>query len=130
MPSPLDYINSQVFRDRLIARNLAPYPKSPNRPDPPITFPYIQSNSGVIDSPDVLIDSPVFADRLYPLNQYGAEGGYRQVPDPNALLNTKSNEGEYGPGQQDAHIIDQAPIEAQRYRPLNAFGPGSQTQVK
>lgn len=125
MRSPLDYVNSEVFRERLMVRNLAPYRKSPSQPNPPITFPYEQSNISVIDSPDALIDTPVFADRLYPLNQYGADGGYKQVPDPNALLNTKSNEGEYGPGQQDAHIIDQAPIEAQRYRPLNAFGPGN-----
>ena len=96
MGSPLDFISSDGFRKKLITRNLTPYAKSPNRPTLPINIEYIQSDTSVQDSPDQLIDTPSFANQLYPLNQYGNEGGYEQVPDPGALLNTKSNEGEYG----------------------------------
>jgi hypothetical protein len=105
-----------------MVRNLAPYAKAPNQPQPPITFPIIQQDLSVVDSPDTLIDTPIFADRLYPLNQYGADGGYEQVPDPNGLSNTHSNEGEYG--VQDAHIIDEGYQEARTWKAINAYGDG------
>ena len=124
--SPLDLVNSDAFRKKLITRNLTPYAKAPNRPSLPTNLPYIQTDSSVQDSPDQLIDEPSFANQLYPLNQWGAEGGFQQVPDPGALLNTKSNEGEYGPGQQDAHILDQASIEQYNWKPKNAYSNGTQ----
>jgi outer membrane protein OmpA-like peptidoglycan-associated protein len=124
--SPLDLVNSDAFRKKLVVRNLTPYAKSPNRPSFPINIPYIQTDSSVQDSPDQLIDEPSLANVLYPLNQWGAEGGYKQVPDPGALLNTKSNEGEYGPGQQDAHILDQASVEQYNWKPKNAYSNGTQ----
>ena len=124
MGSPLDFVSSDGFRKKLITRNLTPYAKSPNRPTLPINIEYIQSDTSVQDSPDQLIDTPSFANQLYPLNQYGNEGGYEQVPDPGALLNTKSNEGEYG--FQDANIVDQSFPESQRWKPLNVFSNGNQ----
>jgi len=117
--SPLDLVNSEAFRKKLITRNLTPYIKAPNRPTPPTNYEYIQSDTSVQDSPDQLIDEPSFANQLYPLNQYGNDGGYQQVPDPGGLLNTKSNEGQYG--FQDAHLIDEGYAAIQDYRPLNAF---------
>lgn len=124
--SPLDLVNSESFRKKLITRNLTPYAKAPNRPTLPTNIEYTQSDISVQDSPDQLIDEPSFANQLYPLNQWGAEGGYQQVPDPGALTNTKSNKGEYGPGQQDARIIDQAQIEQYNWKPVNAYGNNSQ----
>lgn len=124
MGSPLDFSSSEVFRKKLIVRNLAPYAKSPSRPTPPFNTEYVQSDTSVQDSPDRLIDEPTFANQLYPLNQYGNEGGYEQVPDPNGLSNTKSNEGEYG--YQDANIIDQALPESQKWKPLNVFSNNSE----
>jgi len=123
MGSPLDLINTEGFRKRLITRNLTPYAKSPNRATLPINTEYIQSDTSVQDSPDQLIDQPTFANQLYPLNQYGNEGGYEQVPDPGALLNTKSNEGEYG--YQDANIIDQAVPESKIWKKINPYSNGS-----
>ena len=123
MGSPLDLINTEGFRKKLITRNLTPYAKSPNRATLPINTEYIQSDTSVQDSPDQLIDQPTFANKLYPLNQYGNEGGYEQVPDPGALLNTKSNEGEYG--FQDAHIIDQAGPESKNWKKINPYSNGS-----
>jgi len=125
--SPLDFVNSEGFRKKLIVRNLTPYAKAPNRPTPPFNTEYVQSDTSVQDSPDQLIDEPSFANQLYPLNQYGNEGGYEQVPDPNGLNNTKSNEGEYG--YQDANIVDQAIPESQKWKPLNVFSNGSQLQL-
>jgi hypothetical protein len=133
MASPLDYISSEVFRKKLMTRNLVPYAKSPYKATPPITYEVIQSDLSVVDSPDGLIDNPTFANKLYPLNEWGADGGYKQTQDPTGLSNTISNQGEYGPGQQDAHIIDQAARAAYTgfggivtpYLALNAFGGAS-----
>ena len=127
MGSPLDFINSDGFRKKLITRNLTPYAKAPNRPTPPFNTEYVQSDTSVQDSPDQLIDEPSFANKLYPLNQYGNEGGYEQVPDPGGLMNSKSNEGEYG--FQDANIVNQSLPESQKWKPLNVYSNGSQVQL-
>jgi len=129
MGSFLDLINSDSFRKKLIIRNLKPYSKSPNQPNLPLNYEYKQSDLPVIDSPDTLIDLPTFANSLYPLNQWGNEGGYDQVQDVNTLKNTKSNQGEYGPGQQDAKLINQALPESKIWKKLNAFGSGSDDVV-
>jgi len=123
MGSPLDLINTEGFRKKLITRNLTPYAKSPNQATLPINTEYVQSDTSVQDSPDQLIDQPTFANKLYPLNQWGNEGGYEQVPDPGSLMNTKSNEGEYG--FQDAHIIDQARPESKNWKKINPYSNGS-----
>jgi hypothetical protein len=122
--SPLDYVNSDGFRKKLITRNLVPYAKSPSRPSVQVPYEHIQSDLSVIDSPDQLIDVPSLANQLYPLNRYGNEGGYQQVPDPNGLTNSISNQGEYGPGQQDAHIVDEGYDAVRLWRPLNAYADG------
>ena len=127
MGSPLDFINSDGFRKKLITKNLTPYAKSPNRPTLPINTEYVQSDTSVQDSPDQLIDEPSFANKLFPLNQWGNEGGYKQVPDPGGLLNTKSNDGEYG--FQDANIVAQSLPESQKWKPLNVFSNGGQIQL-
>ena len=127
MGSPLDFISSDGFRKKLITRNLTPYAKSPNRPTLPINTEYIQSDTSVQDSPDQLIDEPSFANQLYPLNQWGNEGGYKQVPDPGGLMNTKSNDGEYG--FQDANIVGQSLPESQKWKPLNVYSNGGQIQL-
>jgi len=120
--SPLDFINSEFFRKKLMTRNLTPYVKSPRKVGGQINYEVIQGDVAVQDSPDELIDEPSFANRLYPLNEWGAEGGFKQVPDPTALLNTKSNKGEYGPGQQDARILDQALPESKKWKKVNVYG--------
>lgn len=127
MASLFDLTTSSGFRKKLLVRNLTPYAKSPNRPSQPIDTEYVQSDISVQDSPDQLIDVPSFANNLFPLNQYGAEGGYKQVPDPNALLNSKSNEGEYG--YQDANIVDQSLVEQKKWKPLNVYSNNSQSQL-
>lgn len=122
--SPLDFISSDGFRKKLITRNLVPYAKSPSRPSVQTNYEYIQSDASVVDTPDQLIDESSFANKLYPLNRYGHDGGYEQVPDPGSLTNSISNQGEYGPGQQNAHIVDEGYDAARTWRPLNAYADG------
>ena len=121
MGSPLDYISTEGFRKKLMTRNLVPYAKSPTPATPPITYEVVQGDISVIDSPDFLIDTTFFADKQYPLNKWGNEGGYEFAPDISGNLNTISNQGEYGPGQQDAHIVDTGFAATQLWRPLNAY---------
>ena len=118
MASPL-IVSSEVFRKKILTKNLVPYTKSPSKVTPPINYDTNLSDYAVVDSPDALIDEPTYAKTLYKNNQYGAEGGYKQVPDPSALLNTKSNEGEYG--FQDAHILDEGYEEARKWKSLNPY---------
>jgi hypothetical protein len=121
MASPLDYISTEGFRKKLMLRNLVPYAKSPSPATPPITYEVVQQDISVIDSPDFLIDTTFYADKQYPLNKWGNDGGYEFAPDISGNLNTTSNQGEYGPGQQDAHIVDTGFAATQKWRPLNAY---------
>ena len=121
MGSPLDYISTEGFRKKLIVRNLVPYAKSPSPATPPITFEVIQRDLTPVDSADFLIDTTFFADKQYTLNRWGNLGGYYQAPALSNNLNTTSNQGEYGPGQQDAHIVDTGFAATQIWRPLNAY---------
>ena len=132
MGSPLDYISTEGFRKKLIVRNLAPYSKSPTKVVPPTTYEIVQSDLVPVDSPDSFIDTPFFADKLYPLNKWGNNGGYEQLPD--LPVNTIApNKGEYGPGQQDAKLLEDAQIAAKigfpgiapPWQPLNAYGSNS-----
>ena len=132
MGSPLDFPSSEVFRKKLVVRNLKPYQKSPKFPNPPYNYETIQRDLSPVDTDDTLIDTPVLANLLYPLNQYGSDGGYKQVRDVNILQNTRSNEGEYG--FQDANIIDEGfsaaqigfPGVAPAWKPLNAYASTDQ----
>ena len=121
MASPLDYISTEGFRKKLMLRNLVPYAKSPSPATPPITYEIVQQDISVIDSPDYFIDTTFFANKQYPLNKWGNDGGYEFAPDISGNLNTTSNQGEYGPGQQDAHIVDTGFAATQKWRPLNAY---------
>jgi len=129
MGSPLDFINSSGFRTNVTVRNLVPYAKSPSKATPPLYYEYLQSDYSVKDSPDELIDTPYYANTLYPLNEWGNEGGYKEAPGINALLPRKSNQGEYGPGQQDAKILEQALPQSKEWKKVNRFSDGTQTVI-
>ena len=97
MRSPLDFGNSESFRKFLITKNLAPYKKTPLGSSPPFNYEVSPFSKilNVVDSPDKLIDQPIYANELYGKNQYGRVGGYIQTQDVNVLNNTKTNYGEY-----------------------------------
>jgi hypothetical protein len=97
MRSPLDFGNSDTFRKFLITKNLAPYKKTPLGSSPPFNYEVAPFSKilNVVDSPDKLIDQPIYANELYVKNQYGRVGGYIQTQDLNVLNNKKTNYGEY-----------------------------------
>ena len=98
MPSNLTFASTQAFRDRLLTRNLLPY-RVPGvyagQPVQQIVQEYTQSDYSIIDSPDQLISNDPFADSLYPLNQFGPNGGFNKTINIGGLANTRSNQGPY-----------------------------------
>jgi hypothetical protein len=78
--SVLSFASSSSFRDSLIARNLAPYEVQGVFTPPPGNAIYEISplnDSNVIDSPDNLISTNQLSNNLYPLNQWGPDGGFQ-----------------------------------------------------
>ncbi len=124
--SPLDYVNSQKFRTDLLTRNLKPYSKSPVKANQPIDYEYVGSNYVPVDTPDTLIDDPILANNLYRLNQWGEEGGFKPAQSVTGLLQQKSNQGPYGPYQQNAKLLDEGLPIARSQTTINSYSNGAQ----
>jgi hypothetical protein len=81
-----------------MAKNLAPYnvqgvysPQVGN-----LTYETVLGDSQVIDSPNDLIANDPYAKILYPLNEYGPNGGYNlNITYNNPPLPVNSNQGEF-----------------------------------
>ena len=126
--SPLSYTSSESFRKVLIARNLKPYtvPGVYTSPKGPVTHEEILSNYSVKDSDGTLISEDKFADKMYPLNQYGPEGGYnKNITYNNLATTTKSNEGPYNPNDTKLDLVNEFFIDAafieNRYGPVGGY---------
>jgi len=122
--STLSFVSSSSFRDALIAKNLAPYdvPGVYTPPSGPVTYETVQTVSNVIDSPDELISNDPFAQQLYPLNEYGPEGGYNlNITYNGPPLPVNSNQGEYDPTDTVLDLVNEFYIDAAYIE--NKFGP-------
>ena len=130
MPSQLSFSATKLLRDKLLTRNLTPY----NKPgvytstSAPASGEFIQNDYAVIDSPDALIDSDPFADKLYVNNVFGPSGGFNK--DINGLINTQqvtSNQGPYGatPPYTNALQVYSESFQKRQYI-KNAYSPGNQ----
>jgi len=124
--SSLSFSSTQSFRDKLIARNLAPY-NVPGVYSPPanqLTYEYIQSNLSVINSPDELIAENPFANKLYPLNEFGPEGGYNlDITYNGPLLPVDPNQGPYYPFSVSPLVLS-----SDYYLSGSAFAPNNQNR--
>ena len=70
--STLTFASTESFRNKLLAKNLAPY-NIPGVYSPPVTnltYETILSSYSTVDSPDELIAENPFANKLYPLNEF------------------------------------------------------------
>ena len=120
----LSFNNSSNFRNQLITRNLPPY-------NVPGTFSSTQSQqnyetnlsvSNVIDSSNDLIATNELADTLYPLNEYGPEGGYDgKYTVPGAPYPVDSNSGPYSLDQANVDLVNEFFIDAAYVQ--NIYGP-------
>jgi outer membrane protein OmpA-like peptidoglycan-associated protein len=124
--SSLSFISTSSFRNSLLARNLAPYTIQ-GVYTPPVsntTYETVIGDLNVVDSPNNLISDSPFPDRLYPLNEYGPEGGY-----VNTVINNKypikPNKGEYDPNDTELDLVNEFYIDAayieNRYGPIGGF---------
>lgn len=79
----------------MLVRNLPPYnvPGSYTSPGNPINFETILTVSNVTDSPNNYVSTNLFATSLYPLNEYGPEGGFGVPIGVNSVASTNNPEG-------------------------------------
>jgi len=136
--STLSFASSSSFRDVLMARNLAPY-NIAGVYSPPVsnlTYETVLNVSNVIDSPNELITNGIFSNQLYPLNEYGPNGGYNLDINYNgAPLPVNSNQGEYSPNDTVLDLVNEFFIDAayldNYYGPVGGFNDmyGVTTQI-
>ncbi len=122
--SSLSFASTSTFRNNLLGRNLAPYTVQGvfTPPISNVAYETVLTVTNVIDSPDNLIADDVFANQLYPLNEYGPDGGFNTTITFNGPpLPVASNSGEYSPNDTVLDIINEATINAQFIE--NRFGP-------
>ena len=91
----LSFGNSETFRKQLLVRNLPAYnvPGSYTSPGNPINFETILTVSNVVDSPNNYVSTNLFASNLYPLNEYGPDGGFGGPIGINSVASTNNPEG-------------------------------------
>jgi hypothetical protein len=128
MSSTLSFASSSSFRDILLAKNLVPYSVSGvyTPPASNINTEVYLNNFSVVDSPNDLIANDPFAQLLYPLNEYGPNGGYDLNINFNGpLLPVNSNQGEYAPTDTALDLVNEFFIDAayidNYYGPVGGF---------
>ena len=122
--STLSFASSSSFRDILLAKNLAPYGVTGvyTSPVSNIDTEVVLNVFNVIDSPNNLIADTPFAAQLYPLNEYGPDGGYNTTIDYNgAPLPVNSNQGEYSPDDTVLDLVNEFFIDTAYI--VNYYGP-------
>ena len=131
MPSPLSFSATLLLRNKLLVRNLKPYtkPGAFSSSYTPAPGDLVQNDYSVIDSPDALIDSDPYADKLYVTNVYGPNGGFDK--NINGLINTSSptsNKGPYGPyPPYTSALQDYSTTFQKKVYVKNAYSPNDKT---
>ena len=125
--STLSFAGSDLFRKQLLVRNLQPYkvPGVFTPTEPAVNYETNLTVSNVIDSDNSLVSTNVFAENLYPLNEYGPEGGFGQPIGINSIASTNNpqgtNQGPYDPNDTVLDIINEFYIESAYVK--NIWGP-------
>ena len=122
--SPLSFASTSSFRNTLLSKNLSPYGVTGvySPPSSDLDTETVLSAYSVIDSPNDLIANDPFAAQLYPLNQFGPNGGYNTTIDYNGVpLPINSNQGEYGPDDTVLDLVNEFFIDSAYV--VNYFGP-------
>ena len=125
--SALSFEGSSLFRKQLLVKNLPPYNVvgAYTPPEPAIDYETNLTVANVTDSNNQLVSTNVFAENLYPLNEYGPEGGYGQPIGINSIASTNNpegtNQGPYEPNDTVLDIVNEFYIEAAYVK--NIWGP-------
>jgi hypothetical protein len=120
----LSFTSSASFRNSLIARNLAPYSVQGTF-SPQVSNINYETNltvSNVLDSPNNLVSTNTQANGLYPLNEYGPDGGFGQpINLAGPPLPVDSNKGPYDPNDTVIDLVNEFFIDAAYIQ--NTYGP-------
>lgn len=122
--SPLSFASTSSFRNKLLAKNLTQYnvPGVYTPPSGPIAYEETLSNFHVENSNDLLISQNPFANNLYPLNEYGPDGGYQLGISYNGpLVTNNSNQGPYEPTDTALDLVNEFFIDSAYIQ--NIYGP-------
>jgi hypothetical protein len=120
-------IKSGRHKEKLLARNLQAYavPGVFSPQQPTVNYETNLSESSVIDSNNTLVSTNTEAQKLYPLNEYGPEGGFGSPIGLNSVASTNNpegtNQGPYAPQDTQLDIINEFFIESAYV--TNKFGP-------
>ena len=123
----LSFGNSDAFRKQLLVKNLTPYnvPGTYTSPGDPVDYEVVLSVNNVIDSPNNFVSTNLFAQDLYPLNEYGPEGGFSNPIGINSVASTNNpegtNQGPYDPIDTVLDIVNEFHIESAYV--TNKWGP-------
>ena len=125
--STLSFAGSQSFREKLLVRNLQAYavPGVFTPLQPVVNYETNLTDSSVIDSNNSLVSTNTLAQQLYPLNEYGPEGGFGQPIGINTIASTNdpegTNQGPYNPQDTSLDLINEFFIESAYV--TNVWGP-------
>jgi len=122
MSSSLSFVSTESFRNNLLVKNLPPY--SVTGVFGPVTNVVQQTNLNVfsvVDSPNNLVSTNQFANSVYPLNEYGPDGGFDNPINVNNLLPVDPNQGPYDINDSNLELVNEFFIDSAYVK--NIFGP-------
>ena len=120
----LSFGNSESFRKQLLVRNLPPYnvPGAYTSPGNPVNYETNIGSLNVVDSPNNYVSTNLFANDLYPLNEFGPDGGFGPPVNVNLVPVLDPNQGPYYPKEgTNLDIINEFFIESAYV--TNKWGP-------
>jgi outer membrane protein OmpA-like peptidoglycan-associated protein len=120
----LSFGNSETFRKQLLVRNLPPYnvPGAYTSPGNPVNYETNIGSLNVVDSPNNYVSTNLFANDLYPLNEFGPDGGFGPPVNVNLVPVLDPNQGPYYPKEgTNLDIINEFFIESAYV--TNKWGP-------
>jgi len=123
----LSFSASDQFRKKLIASNLEPYfVKGSGTRVVPKNQAYTKETTWIdvplVNQPDMIDTSIPEKKRLYTVNQYGPDGGYKTTANNDVVINN-SNEGEFNFASPQTKKFDEAQFSQKNLITKNLFGP-------
>ena len=123
----LSFSASDQFRKKLIASNLEPYfVKGAGTRVVPKNQAYTKETTWIdvplVNQPDMIDTSIPEKKRLYTVNQYGPDGGYKTSANVDLIVND-ANEGEFNYSSPQTKKFDEAKFSQKNLITKNLFGP-------
>ena len=125
--SLLSFSASEQFRKKIIVSNLEPYyVKGSTTQAVPKNQAYTKETKWIdvplVNQPDIVDTGVLEKKRLYTVNQYGPDGGYKTNANVDLIVND-SNEGEFNYSSPQTKKFDEAKFSQKDLITKNLFGP-------